>query len=219
VLINSFNPRLNRGVADFDTTHIITTNVVYKLPFGHGAGYLNSGNKLLNALVGGWQVNGLGRWTSGLPFGLQIAGGWMTAWPKQSMTIQTAPLGALAPKKTYIKGVPNAFPNPSALVAGISGLSTSTPLRYPLPGEVGQRNKYRGDGYFDIDSGLMKTWKIAESQGVTFDWEVFNVTNSVRFDVNPVTSLGNSVGKGNLGAYSSTLSQARVQQLSLRYSF
>ncbi len=65
----------------------------------------------------------------------------------------------------------------------------------------------------------MKTWKVAESQGVTFDWEVFNVTNAVRFDVNPVTSLANSVGRGNLGAYGSTLSQARVQQLSLRYNF
>jgi hypothetical protein len=233
VLINSFNPRLNKGVADFDTTHIITADTVYKLPFGHGEHFLNSSNGFLNAVFGGWQINGLGRWTSGLPFGLQISGGWMTAWPKQSMTIQTGPLGALAPKKSRVAGVPNAFPNPSALTCGISGLpggnqangiantcsNSYSPLRYPLPGEVGQRNKYRGDGYFDIDSGLMKTWKIAESQGLTFDWEVFNVTNSVRFDVNPVTSLKNSVGSGNLGAYTSTLSQARVQQLSLRYNF
>lgn len=219
VLINSFNPRQNKSVADFDTTHIITTDAVYKLPFGRGGLFLNHPNKFVEAVIGGWQLNGLGRWTSGLPFGLQIAGGWMTAWPKQSMTIQTAPLGALAPHTSRVGGVPNAFPNPSALVAGITGLSTSSPLRYPLPGEVGQRNKYRGDGYFDIDSGLMKTWNITEGQGFTFDWEVFNVSNSVRFDVNPVTSLANSVGRGNLGAYTATLSQARVQQLSLRYFF
>lgn len=233
VLINSFNPRLNKGVADFDTTHIITTDAVYKLPFGRGGTIFNSDSKLLDAIIGGWQVNGLGRWTSGLPFGLQISGGWMTAWPKQSMTIQTAPLGALGPKKSRVAGVPNAFPNPSALTCGISGLpggnqangiantctNSYAPLRYPLPGEVGQRNKFRGDGYFDIDSGLMKSWKVAEAQDLTFDWEVFNVTNSVRFDVNPVTSLKNAVGSGNLGAYTSTLSQARVQQLSLRYSF
>ncbi len=103
VLINSFNPRLNKGVADFDTTHIITTDAVYKLPFGQGATFLNSSNKFVNSVLGGWQINGLGRWTSGLPFGLQIAGGWMTAWPKQSMTIQTAPLGALAPQATQGK--------------------------------------------------------------------------------------------------------------------
>lgn len=219
VLINSFNPRQNKGVADFDTKHLITADAVYKLPFGTGERFLNASNGLANAIFGGWQLNGLGRWSSGLPFGLQIAGGWMTAWPKQSMTIQTAPLGALAPKKTILKGTPDAFPNPTSLVAGITGLSTSSPLRYPLPGEVGERNKYRGDGFFDTDAGLMKSWKITEGQSVKFDWEVFNLTNSVRFDCNPTTSLQNSVGKGSLGAYSRTLSVPRVQQFSLRYSF
>ncbi|WP_446742708.1 TonB-dependent receptor domain-containing protein [Silvibacterium acidisoli] len=222
VLINSFNPRLNKGVADFDTTHIVTADAVYLLPFGSGQRFLNSGNKIVNGIFGGWQLNGLGRWTSGLPFSLQISGGWMTAWPKQSMTIETRKLGKLAPKKTILKGgIPDAFPDPTTLVAGISGLADTgqSPLRYPLPGEVGERNKYRGDGYFGIDSGLMKTWKITNAQSLRFDWEVFNVTNSVRFDTNPVTSLQNAVGKGNLGAYTHTLSQPRIQQISLRYSF
>jgi hypothetical protein len=217
VLINSFNPRLNRGVADFDTTHIITSDVVYRLPFGRGGTFLNHPSKLVDAVIGGWQLNALGRWTSGLPFGLQISGGWMTAWPKQSMTIQT---GKVVTKKTRVGGVPDVFPNPTGLVAGITGLSNNpSPLRYPLPGEVGERNKYRGDGYFDIDSGLMKSWRLTENQNIKFDWEVFNVTNSVRFDVNPVTSLKNSVGSGNLGAYTATLTQARIQQISLRYEF
>jgi hypothetical protein len=219
VLINSFNPRQNAGVADFDTKHLITADSVYKLPFGPGERFLNSTDGWAEAIFGGWQLDGLGRWSSGLPFGLQIAGGWMTAWPKQSMTIQTAPLGALAPKKTIINGTPDAFPNPTALVAGITGLSTSSPLRYPLPGEVGERNKYRGDGIFDTDGGLMKTWPIKEKMNLKFDWEVFNLTNSVRFDTNPTTSLQNSVGKGSLGAYSRTLSVPRLQQFSLRLSF
>ncbi|HEY0263401.1 MAG TPA: TonB-dependent receptor [Granulicella sp.] len=217
VLINSFAPKLNKGVADFDTTHVITTDVVWQLPFGRGRSFMNSPNRVMQAVLGGWQLNGLGRWTSGLPFSLQISGGWVTAWPKQSMTIQK---GNVKTKKTYINGNPNAFADPVGMVAGINGLdSNPSPLRYPLPGEVGQRNKYRGDGYFGIDSGLKKDWKLADTQTLTFDWEVFNVTNAVRFDVNPVTSLKNSVGSGNLGAYTSTLSQARVQQISLRYSF
>ncbi len=220
VLINSFNPRLNRGVADFDTKHIITADAVYKLPFGRGGTIFNTPNKFVDAVISGWQLNGLGRWTSGLPFGLQISGGWMTAWPKQSMTIQTGPI---AVGKSRVNGVPNAFPNPLGMVSGITGLiggkSGTTNLRYPLPGEVGERNKYRGDGYFGIDSGLMKSWRMTEKQSVKFAWEIFNSTNSVRFDTNPVTSLKNSVGSGTLGAYTRTLTTPRVQQLSLRYSF
>ncbi|WP_232298737.1 carboxypeptidase-like regulatory domain-containing protein [Granulicella tundricola] len=220
VLINSFKPRLNRSVADFDTTHIITTDAVYKLPFGRGGAFVNHPSGWVNSIIGGWQLNGLGRWTSGLPFTLTISGGWMTAWPKTAYVIPTKPLGNLAPHKSRINGVPNAFPNPTGLVAGITGLASNpSPLRYPLPGEVGARNSFRGDGYFGVDSGLMKTWKLTDSQSLKFDWEVFNVSNSVRFDTNTVTSLKNTVGSGNLGAYTHTLTQPRVQQISLRYAF
>ena len=61
---------------------------------------------------------------------------------------------------------------------------------------------FRGDGYFDLDSGLAKMFKITESQGVKFAWEVFNVTNSARFDVNPLY-FGATLTAGNLGNYSS----------------
>ena len=81
------------------------------------------------------------------------------------------------------------------------------------------RNNFRGDGYFDIDSGLAKTFKITESQGVKFAWEVFNVTNSVRFDTNPNFSLGATLTAGTLGNYSRTYSKPRVMQFSLRYDF
>jgi hypothetical protein len=55
-----------------------------------------------------------------------------------------------------------------------------------------------------------------------FAWEVFDATNSVRFDTNPTISQGginNQVTSGTLGRYSSTLTTPRVQQFSLRYTF
>jgi len=96
-------------------------------------------------------------------------------------------------------------------------------LRLPYPGEAGQRNAYRGDGFFDIDSGLAKSWRITERQNLKFAWEVFNVTNSVRFDTSVASSTGvalNNVATSNtLGSYASTLTLPRVQQFSLRYAF
>ena len=74
-----------------------------------------------------------------------------------------------------------------------------------------------------MDSGLAKSWNITERQALKFAWEVFNVTNSVRFDTTVSSSTGaslNNVATSNtLGAYSSTLTVPRVQQFSLRYSF
>ena len=55
-----------------------------------------------------------------------------------------------------------------------------------------------------------------------FAWEVFNATNSVRFDTSPVSSFGGLNGQvtsGTLGQYSSTLTIPRVQQFSLRFTF
>jgi hypothetical protein len=113
-------------------------------------------------------------------------------------------------------GSPEVFADPDALIAG---LGNGYPLRNPLPGEAGQRNNFRGDGFFGVDSGLTKTWAIHEQHQLRFAWEVFNVTNSVRFDVNPLTSLQNQTNSGQFGVYGKTLTQPRVQQFSLRYSF
>ena len=214
-IINSFNPGLNRGVSDFDTRHLITLDWVYELPVGHGRRFASGTSRAVDAIIGGWQWSGLNRWSSGLPFTL-IAAGWGTNFQIESGMVQTAPIKI---RKHYIDGTPQVFDNPAALN---NGVATGSPLRNPYPGEAGQRNNFRGDGYFDIDSGLHKTWQIHEKQTLGFTWEIFNVTNSVRFDTSSVSvygGLNQQIGSGELGVYSSTLSIPRVQQFSLRYQF
>ena len=66
---------------------------------------------------------------------------------------------------------------------------------------------------------LAKNWKLSERMGMQFAWDVYNVTNSVRFDVNPLNSLQNLTTSGSFGVYGATLTTPRVQQLSLRFSF
>jgi hypothetical protein len=56
-----------------------------------------------------------------------------------------------------------------------------------------------------------------ETHSVQFRWEVFNVTNSVRFDVQSLSlALDNQTSFGN---YSQELSVPRVMQFALRYEF
>jgi hypothetical protein len=215
-IINSWKPKLNRAVSDFDTRNLVTVNGVYELPFGSGQRFASGVNGIGNALLGGWQYSGLGRWSSGLPFTV-IESEWTTNWQIQSAMVQTA----FIKMRRHIlpTGAPEAFDNPDAIN---NGYMSGSPLRLPYPGEAGGRNIFRGDGYFDIDSGLSKTWALSERQALKFAWEVFNVTNSVRFDTSPVSSKGgwsSEIGSPSLGVYSSTLSVPRVMQFSLRYSF
>jgi hypothetical protein len=37
-------------------------------------------------------------------------------------------------------------------------------FRFPHPGESGIINNLRGQGFFGVDTGVMKTWQLSESQ-------------------------------------------------------
>jgi hypothetical protein len=207
-ITNTFNPSQSYGVSDFDVTHLVTADWIYQLPFGRGKAFGAGANGFVNAVIGGWEFAGLARWTSGLPFSTPVAGAWVTAVVNTSYAIPTGPI------RIKKKGNVLNFTSKGQPVDPAAGVG----VRYPLSGEVGPRNNYRGDGYFGIDSGLHKSWQITERQQLAFAWEVFNVSNSVRFDTNPAT-FQNSFNEGNFGTYGAALTQPRIQQFSLRYSF
>ena len=119
-------------------------------------------------------------------------------------------------KHLQSNGAPQVFDDAAGI---LNAIPLGPPLRNPLPGEAGTRNPFRGDGYFGVDSGLSKAWSLYKEHSLKFAWEVFNTTNSVRFDVNPLTSLQNQTTSGSFGVYGAVLTQPRVQQFSLRYSF
>ena len=219
-IANPWNPGLNRAPSDFDLRHVITFNWVYELPFGKGKTFAGSSGSLLDALIGGWQFSGLNRWSSAFPFSVIDSRGFTQNFLFNSNMVQTAPISS----GLYMaNGVPYAFPNPNGVVAGVQITpdvpATLTPMRFAYPGEAGSRNNFRGQGYFGIDMGLAKSWKLREAMNLKFAWEVFNVTNAVRFDTNTNTSLDNGSDDGSFGLYRRTLTVPRVQQFSLRFSF
>jgi hypothetical protein len=209
-IINTWKPYLNRAVSDFNTTHLLTGDFVYQLPVGRGAHYLPNSGGAVNALLGGWQLSSIVRATSGLPFSF-FEPGWTTDWQIEGNAVVT---GNLKKRRHFdASGNPQFFDDPAAIN---SGVSTGTPVRLPYPGEAGQRNKFTGDGYFGLDSGLSKAWSLGEFGRLKFAWEVYNVTNTVRFDPQ---SIGSGLTSGNLGIASTLLTTPRRMQFSLRYDF
>jgi len=219
-ILNAWKPRLNYAASDFDVRHLITGNWVWQLPVGRGKAVLGGSRPEIDRVVGGWQLAGLARWTSGLPFSVISGTGWGTNWDEKSGMIQTGAVQTHTHLEQSVtlngSGSPivsleaQAFANPGTALMN---------MRDPYPGEAGERNNFRGDGYFGVDASLSKSWKIRERGGLSFAWEVFNITNSVRFDVNPLTSLQNMTSSGEFGVYAAALTKPRVQQFSLRYSY
>lgn len=210
-VINAWMPKQMMGPSDFDLRHQINTNWIYELPFGRkrhwGAGW----GTPAEAILGGWQVSGLGRWTSGFPFFVQAGEGWATNWELQGSSIQIGNPGATG---TFIdsNGDPNIFQDPTKAIAAFRGTR---------PGESGQRNNLRGPGYFGVDLGVAKKWHLGESRSLQFSAEAFNLTNSVRFDAAQAASTGTFALTTStiFGKYVNTLTRPRVMQFSLRFTF
>ncbi len=227
-IINSWFPQQNRAVSDFDTTHIVNANWVYQLPFGRGKHFGSGMNRFANAVLGGWTVAGLWRWSSGYPFSL-FSPEWATNFQLESPAV---PVSSARPKTgsfivqqaacngnvTFCTG-PNVFQNPG--IIGSDPNSAIKLFRPAYPGEAGLRNGLRGPGTFDIDATVAKSWNITESQYVKFSWSLYNVTNSARFDVGTMQLNGNNSlsSSSSFGNFSSTLSNPRVMEFMLRYSF
>jgi hypothetical protein len=203
---NAWSPRLQRGISTFDTTHQINSNWLYELPFGRGKAFAASSGRLADTLIGGWEFTGLFRWTSGFPDSVGNGAAWATNWDLSGFATQIGP----SPKTgTYVvNGQPNIFQNPSAAVNS---------YRMDFPGEVGNRNTLRGPGYFGIDTALLKSFKITESQRLVFTWQTFNAFNSVRFDA--LTANTGIDQTSSFGIFTKTLTIPRRMEFGLRYSF
>jgi hypothetical protein len=221
-IINAWMPNQLRGPSDFDTTHAINANWVYQLPVGKGRRFGSGMGKVADAILGGWQVSGLWRWSTGFPFSVYPFYSWPTNWDLESNAIlvgKKPKTGQFIVAQSGGGTGPNVFKDPG-ITDHTNPNAAINQFRDAYPGESGQRNELRGPGPFNIDMGLAKEWKINESQNLRFSWEVFNVTNTVRFDVGNIQNVNNYTDyNASFGNFINTLFKPRIMQLGGRYTF
>ncbi|MGB2627037.1 MAG: carboxypeptidase-like regulatory domain-containing protein [Candidatus Acidiferrum sp.] len=210
-VINAWSPNQFYGPSDFDATHQFTANWVVELPFGTGKAIGGGANAVENAFIGGWQLSGLFRLTTGFPFSVFNGAQWPTDWDLPGNAYLTQPVKTGAYKDPNDPTIVNAFS---------TGSNAQSSFVEPLPGQAGTRNNLRGQGFFGIDLGISKRWTMpwSEKQSLQFRMEVFNITNSVRFDAQSINASIDSSGS-NFGNYSRLSTNPRVAQFALRYEF
>jgi hypothetical protein len=213
-VVNTWNPSQLRAVSNYDTRHQVNGDMSWALPFGHGKKFGSGAGRLLDALIGGWQLTAVYRQTSGLPFTVGDGSRWATNW---QLSVGATPNGNPMPAVTTTHNVvgvkgggPDLFSDPVAAAGAFSET---------MAGQSGVRNTLRGGGIFNIDTGVIKSFKMPykETHRMSLRWETFNLTNSVRFDPRSAnTSIDNT---STFGKLSSVLGQARQMQFALRYEF
>jgi hypothetical protein len=213
--INAWQPNLRQGPSEFDMRHNFNFNAIAELPLGRGRRFGGGMSGWRQAVCGGWEMSGIWRWTSGLPTWIGNGSFWPTNWKWSAAATAVVPVPGVG--TTRLPSGPNLFSDPAAAFAA---------YRHTRPGQVGNRNNIRGDGYFQIDAGLYKRWSLpwGERHNVQFRWEVFNVTNTARFDPFFASGSLNSPDpavnpNSNFGRYNDQLTPPRVMQFALRYEF
>lgn len=207
-VINAWDPGQMKASSDFDLRHQINANWVWQLPIGRGQLLAGSISKGLDELIGGWQLSGLARWTSGFPAQVDNGSYFPTDWQLEGEAVAT---GAAIPQgRSLVDGYVNMFSDPASAFAA---------FRHAFPGETGSRNVLRGDGYADLDGGLDKTWKMPynDHHSLEFEWNVFNTLNQTRFNVQNASLEIDSAN--TFGRYTHLLTNPRIMQFGLRYAF
>ena len=229
--LDNARPFLEKGRAAFDITHAFKANFTYDLPFGTGHRLFSTNSKALGLFVNGWQTASIFTWQSGNPFSIlsQWAsfnrGGSRSARDTAVATLShgqlSSDVGVFVQPDGIVYGINPKLISPNG--TGIPGQAQLTcapavPGGFcnPQPGEVGnlQLNAFSGPTYFDWDLSARKDFAVTEKLKLTFRTEAFNVLN------HPVFFMGDQlINDQHFGQSTSTVSQARILQMSLQLKF
>jgi len=207
--------RVCRGNSDFDIRHLVNANFIYELPFGRGRMFGSNVPGWANQIIGGWEVSGIFTARSGLPFGTTT-----TAFPVGFNFNSPAAYnnGNVAALQGSIHDASNGtiqfFADPAAVFDPAN--PTAGAIRFPHHGEIGNRNIFRGPGFWNLDTALLKNFQMpwSEHQSLQLRWESFNLFNHHSFGLPAVGITGTT-----FGTITTSASAPREMQFALRYSF
>ncbi len=225
-ILNPLRQSDNRSVSDFDVRHIVNFNSVWDLPFGKGKALFGNSNTAADYIIGGWQLSTIARYSSGIPVVDPFDNnGWATNWNVRSYGVQVRPLKS-SPTRGSGTLAPNLFSDPTYAYQS---------YRSPRAGETGNRNLLRYPGFFSLDFGLFKVFKMPynENHNLQFRWEVFNATNTQSFTgltgfsvgLDPYLGGPGGVPLPNFANFTGVqrpfgeTTGARIMQFALRYQF
>jgi hypothetical protein len=205
--VAKINPRdwrtLARGPSGTDFTHQVISSALYELPFGRGRKFGANMSPVLDAIIGGWQINGIFTYRTGLPLTTSLSAGLAAASLNNG--------GNNRPDQISDPELPGEdrtlarYFNTAAFVA-----PATNSFRF---GNAG-RGTIRGPGFSNLDFSIFKTFKFKERYAFQLRGEFFNLPNHPSFG-NPNTQLGSAT----FGSINTAASAPRQVQLAAKLTF
>ena len=169
--LNEYDPVLEKRPAAEDRPYRLVLSSSYDLPFGKGKAMMGSANRIVNQVVGGWNINLIYTLQPGTPLGwgnIIYLGGPLNLDPHH---------------------VDGAFD--ITQFNRVSAQQLSQNLR-TFPTRFGN---LRQDGVNQVDFSVIKTFHITEKLAMTYRCEFFNSTNHAIFNAPDLSPTSSTFGR------------------------
>lgn len=218
-VISPFERQRARTLAPDDVPQLVSAAFVYDLPFGQTRRFLHTGG-VVNAIVGGWEVSPVIRYSRGIPFFFRSGS------CNISGTLREACIPGLLPGIDPFLQDPNHF-NPGA--GPLFNINAFEPVaNFATPNYSGYGNRIsdlRGPNYKDVSLSFTKNTRITERVNFRISANFFNAFNAHYFLADEFRNLGgdtafnNDISKSNFGSWNGTVSSPRTIQFAGRIEF
>jgi len=201
-------------VINFDQTHILKGQFTFEMPFGMGRKFLSSSPKVVDVILGGWNVSTIFRYNTGSPMGIS-PNVWYPGW-EGSVYANWDPsvdLSSTFDKKNFNPGKQN---DPNNKYFDTKAFSSPDPKTHKLGNGRRLYEDLRGFGAMNEDIGLLKYVSFTEATKLQIRAEFINAFNRHNYS-NPGTGLSNSNTFANVTSIGNLA--PRVVQLGLRLEF
>ena len=158
---NEYNFNADYGSSSFDITHAFVGSVTANFPFGRGRRLLANSSRALDALVGGWQVNGIVTLRTGFPFSVAAT----------DINFINQCFG----QRADVVGNPQA----GGFHKGVNEWFNTSSFAQPAMGNYGDssRDILRAPGVENVDASFFKSISLVDRLSLQTRFEAFNLFN------------------------------------------
>jgi hypothetical protein len=206
----SVNKKVAWGPNPFNRNQVFVGNTIYELPVGKGKKYLTDSGRVMDFLVGGWQITNTITYGTGLPFTPSIgecgtirdAGPCRPNVAANDKQISTGITHQNGGTYWFTPVAPLAYslsPADAGLDSCTFARPTSGPYSLPGCGQIGNVgfNSLRGPHAFYDDMALAKSFSFTERIKAQFRFDAYNVFNHpvLNFPGNTCIDCGGNAGR------------------------